>query len=132
MQICPCGSEKPFSICCDPYLKNTKHAESPEVLMRSRYTAYTLADIAYIQKTMRGKASKNYDLKSAYLWASTVTWLGLDVLQASSIKKDRGTVTFTATFIDKGVEKQIHEKSVFKKIGGEWFYVDGDSYFRSR
>ncbi|OGT34167.1 MAG: hypothetical protein A3C44_01240 [Gammaproteobacteria bacterium RIFCSPHIGHO2_02_FULL_39_13] len=93
--------------------------------MRSRYTAYSLANIPYIQKTMRGKAAKNYDAQSAFTWASSVTWLGLIIIDAPKPIGKKGTVTFSARFSEQGIIKNMDEKSKFEKIKGEWFYVDG-------
>lgn len=124
-EFCPCGSQRDFHACCEPYLTYQKNAETPEILMRSRYCAYSRANIDYIQKTMCGKAAKNYDPVNAYQWASSVQWVGLEVKNASRIKKDTGTVTFIATFIENNKTHTIHEKSHFKKINGLWFYVDG-------
>jgi len=125
MPPCPCTSSKTFSTCCEPYLNGLKPAETPEILMRSRYTAYTLARIDYIVKTMRGNAAKNYDKKSALAWASSVTWLGLTVIDASVPKNNIATVTFFARFSEQHKNKFIYEQSTFEKINDEWFYTSG-------
>ncbi len=125
MNKCPCYSNQDFSVCCEPYLIGEKTAETPEKLMRSRYTAYTMADISYIQKTMCKKAAENYDSISAKNWASSVTWVGLTVIDASVSSQQFGTVTFFARFLDGDIKKHIYEKSQFEKIDGQWFYVDG-------
>lgn len=94
--------------------------------MRSRYTAYTMADIAYIEKTQRGKASEGFHALDAYVWAKRVTWLNLEVLNTSIIRKyQTGYVEFIARFIDAGVTQSMHEKSEFVKKAGQWFYIDG-------
>ncbi|MCX7125177.1 MAG: YchJ family metal-binding protein [Gammaproteobacteria bacterium] len=126
MDSCPCNTHKKFSDCCEPYLNNTKKAETPEILMRSRYSAYTLARIDYIQRTMCKKAAENYDPISAKKWASSIKWLGLTVIDAPSARGNVGTVTFIAQFSENNVSKSIHEKSTFEKINNEWFYVDGE------
>lgn len=91
--------------------------------MRSRYTAYTLANIDYIQKTMRKKAAENYDPVAAKKWASSVKWLGLTVVEAPTPKNNTGTVTFYARFSENNTQKEIIEKSLFEKIDDAWFYV---------
>ena len=48
---CPCGSEKSYSQCCEPFLSDMAQPDTAESLMRSRYTAYTLKDSAYLYKT---------------------------------------------------------------------------------
>lgn len=98
-------------------------APTPESLMRSRYTAYSLARIDYIQKTMCKKAAENYNPIDTVKWASSIKWLGLTVIDASPPKNDTGTVTFTARFLENNIQKEIAEKSLFEKINGAWFYV---------
>ena len=36
--LCPCGSLKKYSECCEPIIKKAEKASSPEVLMRSLYS----------------------------------------------------------------------------------------------
>jgi uncharacterized protein YchJ len=55
-QPCPCLSGGAFSSCCAPYLSGEKTPDTPEKLMRSRYTAFTKADVDYLKKTASGKA----------------------------------------------------------------------------
>lgn len=93
--------------------------------MRSRYTAYTMADIAYIQKTQCGKAAEGFNALDAFVWAKRVTWVRLEVLNASIKQPQKGTVEFIARFIDAGSSQSMHEKSEFIKKAGQWFYVDG-------
>ena len=45
---CYCCSGKTFTECCEPYLSLKKDADSCEALMRSRYSAYCIADTAYL------------------------------------------------------------------------------------
>jgi SEC-C motif-containing protein len=126
MSKCPCGSARDYAECCQPYLTAQATPKTPEALMRSRYTAYTMADIAYIEKTQRGKASEGFHALDAYVWAKRVTWLKLEVLNTSIIRKyQTGYVEFIAKFIDAGVTQSMHEKSEFIKKAGQWFYVDG-------
>ena len=122
---CPCSSKKLFCECCEPYLTGKQTVPTPECLMRSRYTAYSLACIDYIQMTMCKKAAENYDPVEAKKWASSVQWRGLIVLDAPPPKNNIGTVTFIARFSENNIEKEIAEKSVFEKIKGVWFYVQG-------
>ena len=45
---CPCGSGRAFGACCGPALSGERPAPTAEALMRSRYTAFTLRDTAYL------------------------------------------------------------------------------------
>lgn len=126
MEQCPCGSTRLFSACCQPFLSGQALAETPEQLMRSRYTAYTLADIDYIAKTMRPPASLHFDRKSSLAWANRIHWLKLDVLQ-SSVHDDKGYVEFEAHYAEQDKHYVLHEISEFQRLEGEWFYVDGET-----
>ena len=94
--------------------------------MRSRYTAYTAAKIAYIRDTQTGPAAENFDPKSVLRWAKSCKWLGLSVnLQESTVdfwNADVATVAFTAEFMQADVKRQMHERSRFKRIAGRWYY----------
>jgi 23S rRNA pseudouridine1911/1915/1917 synthase len=48
--LCPCGSLKKYSECCEPIIKKAEKASSPEVLMRSRYTGKMVTFEAPLEK----------------------------------------------------------------------------------
>ena len=124
MNQCPCGSNKLLTECCALYINGLGKAQSPGVLMRSRYTAFTLADANYIKQTMAGKALLGFDEAKTQLWARSVVWLGLDVVNESS-DANLGHVEFIARYLENNLLKSIHEVSEFHLINGVWFYVDG-------
>ena len=128
MSKCPCGSNIAFDECCSRYISGSQHAETPEALMRSRYSAYTIADISYIKSTMKGKASENYDEVAAGEWARNIGWLGLTVLKSSIEDDNKGFVEFVARYEHDGNFQKIHENSEFHKVNGLWYYVDGTLY----
>ena len=55
---CPCCSSKEYDDCCSKFISGAAVPTTPEELMRSRYTAFTKANVDYIFKTMRGAALK--------------------------------------------------------------------------
>ena len=120
-----CGSKYDYIDCCGAYLQNKKQPKNPEDLMRSRYTAYCLADIDYIKKTMRGKAKVGFNDEDAKLWAKRVKWIKLLVIESCMENPHKGFVEFIATFIDGNTVKSIHEKSEFTQTERRWYYVDG-------
>ncbi len=123
---CPCGSHQDYVSCCGLYLNiPMQNPPSPETLMRSRYTAYTLANTQYIKKTMRGKALQGFNRIEAQEWAKSVNWIGLQVVKTSAVVLNRGYVEFIASFIEGGELKTLHEVSEFVCKKGVWFYVDG-------
>src|SRR5438093_6211726 len=101
-QNCPCQSHLPYSECCEPFITGKSIPQTPEQLMRSRYTAYTQARVDYIMATMQGKALRGFDMESARLWASRVQWLGLEVIKAPKPGPMRGYVEFMARYWDQG------------------------------
>ncbi len=92
--------------------------------MRSRYTAYTQANIEYIIDTMRSPASDNFDPIGAGQWAQKANWLGLNVLKSSQDSK-KGRVEFIAHNELENNKHRLHEISEFIFEEGKWFYVDG-------
>lgn len=125
MKPCCCGSAQTYDRCCQPYHIGLKIAETPEILMRSRYSAYSLGNIDYIQATMRGKASVGFDPVTAQLWAQRVIWIKLQIINANPPSAVQGYVDFIATFVDNKTVCQMHEISEFQYTEGRWFYVDG-------
>lgn len=127
MTLCPCDSRKNYSDCCEPYIIKNEPAPTAEALMRSRYTAYNLANIDYIMKTMRGKPLIHFDPIDAKRWAESVNWKKLNVL-AHSVNKnnpDIAHVEFFITYELDGRNEYLHENSEFHRISGFWYYVDG-------
>lgn len=124
--LCPCNSQHPYLDCCEPYLKGQRLPPTPEALMRSRYTAYSQANIAYIQQTMRGEALQGFNPEEAKQWATQAHWLGLKVLSAPTpVDPNIGFVEFIATFSLQNRPQTIHERSEFHRIDSQWFYIRG-------
>ena len=103
--------------------------------MRSRYTAYTRRDEAYLRATWHPStlpAAPIVDENEA------LQWLGLEVKSALRLRQRKAelqqsqaadTVEFVARYKINGRAHRLHEVSNFvrEEIGGvlRWFYVDG-------
>lgn len=126
---CPCGSQKPFSDCCEALIKGTSRAPTAQALMRSRYTAYTLGDVDYIVKTTHSSKRTKLDPKGIEAWAKQSEWKGLEILKAEQgLEKDTtGMVEFVAHYAIQGETKKHHEQSLFEKDNGQWYYVSGQT-----
>ncbi|MGD1990808.1 MAG: YchJ family metal-binding protein, partial [Chromatiales bacterium] len=48
---CPCESGLDYDLCCGRFIDEGALPETAEQLMRSRYTAFTLDRISYLEKT---------------------------------------------------------------------------------
>ena len=117
---CPCNKDKKYVDCCAKIHEDITKAETPEQLMRSRYSAYVLGMIEFLMKSHHSSTRPLKEKEEILKWAKSVKWLGLDVLETNT-----NQVTFKAHFLE-GLKKQvIHEKSNFEKENGYWTYVDG-------
>lgn len=125
-QKCYCGLQEEYLDCCGRFINFTVFPETPEQLMRSRYSAYAQGLIDYIAATMSHKALNGFDKDSSKKWADNVIWLGLKVINTFDESREHGFVEFSAKFAQKNHKLQeIHELSEFIKIDGKWFYIDG-------
>jgi SEC-C motif-containing protein len=123
-ESCFCGNQLSFSQCCKPYLEANVSPDTPEKLMRSRYSAYALGGYGeYLLKTWFPPMAKN--LSVSELSEKTQQWINLDVL-GSGQKDNEGWVEFKATYQEEKVKSILHEKSVFTRIGAQWFYIGGE------
>lgn len=125
MKYCPCGSSKRYLECCGAYLLKKSIPDTPEALMRSRYTAYVEGNIDYIRRTMRGTALLNFNKHKA---KEKVNWRGLEIMNTSLEPENPaiGYVEFKAKYAKDQQELCLHEKSEFHLIEGRWYYVDGN------
>jgi SEC-C motif-containing protein len=123
---CPCHSEKEYHLCCGPYHKGEKPAETALLLMRSRYSAYALDLPAYIIQTTHPEGPI-FQINRVN-WISSIHQFSLSTkfegLQIESF--DETHVTFYATLSSFGKDVSFREKSFFKKHQGNWCYFGPD------
>ncbi|WP_240183045.1 YchJ family protein [Pedobacter jeongneungensis] len=121
---CPCGSGFTFQHCCQPYHLSLKTAPTAEALMRSRYSAFVMADAGYLYETTHSSKRKDHS-KSAYLnSAKNTKWLKLEIVFSAF-----DVVEFKAHYLNKKFQTEVlHEKSNFRLEDGRWYYVDGVFY----
>jgi len=125
MSLCPCGSQINYKQCCGVFIEKNQVPQTPEQLMRSRYSAYCQAKIDYIKNTMKGKALIGFNESETQQWAKSVAWTGLKVIQSYMEAPETGFVEFSASFMENNQIKTIHELSEFHLEDNVWFYVDG-------
>lgn len=119
---CPCGSGGRLEACCLPYIEQTKRPPTAETLMRSRYSAYTRCNAAYLQTTWHSSTRP-----SRVRFSDDQQWLGLEIraTQAGGPLDTEGSVEFVASYQDNSGASAIHELSQFVKDDGQWSYVSG-------
>jgi SEC-C motif-containing protein len=122
--ICPCQSGSPYAQCCAPLHAQEAVAESAEALMRSRYSAYVLAESPYLLATWH--ASTRPSLLE-FDEALSTRWLGLEVKRHVIQDPDHATVEFVARYRTGGAPAvRLHEISRFVREGGRWYYLEGE------
>ena len=121
---CPCGTGDSYEACCARWYSGDQHlaAPTPEALMRSRYTAYTLGLVDYLLATWHA-STRPAALESV---DPQVRWLGLEVRKTAMTDADHGTVEFVARSKLAGRAHRLRETSRFVREDGRWYYVDGD------
>ncbi|MGE3610079.1 MAG: YchJ family protein [Bacteriovoracaceae bacterium] len=133
MSECPCRvleeSRPSLEQCCGPFLAGKKSAPTAEALMRSRYSAYVLKNIDYVDSTQIVVENETFDKEEALKWADSSEWKGLEIRKTTKGQENdnTGTVEFVAHYKDKasGTELHHHENSLFQKKDGEWKFKEG-------
>ena len=95
--------------------------------MRSRYTAFTQANVDYLMSSHSVKTRLSKERKNIERWAKSVVWIRLTILntEAGEANNETGNVEFKAFYLENGKPDQIHEKSLFRRENGKWMYVSG-------
>ena len=91
--------------------------------MRSRYSAYTLQNISYLNATWHPDTRPtNLDLADQ----TDAKWLGLSVKRHEINDDNHARVEFVARYKLHGRAHRLHETSRFERVSGSWLYVDGE------
>lgn len=125
---CPCNSKKLYNECCKKAHDNIQLVTTAEALMRSRYSAFVLANIDYLQLSHHSSTRPSKREKKEILnWTNAVSWLKLEILQKQKggINENEGLVEFKAYYMENGLVNCIHEASIFCKENGHWVYLEG-------
>jgi len=127
-EYCYCGNSLTYDECCGAIHNGTREAKTAEELMRSRYTAFVLADIDYILKTYASETRPTEDREGILNWAKSVKWIRLEVLNTKlgNETDEEGFVEFKVHYFENRLNETIHEKSYFVKEEGSWVYVSGE------
>lgn len=92
--------------------------------MRSRYSAYVVADTHYLQSTW------HHSTRPATLELNPeMRWIGLQIknAHAGQATDTSGSVEFVARYKINGRAYRLHEVSQFVKEEMQWFYVVGSN-----
>lgn len=125
MLPCPCGSAIDYAACCGRYHAGAL-APAAEALMRSRFAAYALGKLDYIEATCGGPAASAFDRAEAEVLQLGTSWLGLEVTATVRGREgdNEGRVSFVARYRRDGVTDALTETSQFRRVDGRWLYWD--------
>jgi SEC-C motif-containing protein len=128
MAACPCGSEKEYSACCQRYIEGNEQAPTAEALMRSRYSAFVVHDVEYLNKTIDPQKRHEFDAEGIKKWSEESEWKGLEIVKTENGTEDdtTGEVEFIAKYEIEDEERAHHEIGHFRKSRGNWYFVDGE------
>lgn len=129
--LCPCTSGLKYAACCAPFHQG---AEPPtaQQLMRSRYAAFALGDVAYLWRTLhpahpdrqRPEPDVTRELRQA---CRAFNYVGLTLLEPQPpATGDTDTVLFLARLFDKGKDRSFVELSDFGRTPEGWRYRSGE------
>jgi SEC-C motif-containing protein len=121
VSICPCGSDKQYTDCCGRYIEGKEIPSTAEILMRSRYSAYTLSNEEYLLSTWHASTRPQ---QLGLSDDAHEKWLGLQVRRHEQQDADHAVVEFVARYKIGGRAHRLHEVSRFVREGERSFYVD--------
>lgn len=119
--LCPCGSTLLFNACCQLFITQNKYPNTPEQLMRSRFSAYASKEGQYIFDTYGVEQRLKQSVTDIQAWADECLWLALIVHNSTE-----STVEFSAYYIVDNTLCELREKSNFSLEQSQWRYIDGD------
>ncbi len=125
-ELCPCGSGTAYTACCEPFISGEQTPQTPESLLRSRYSAYVKKKVDYIVGTTHPEQRQPESRKTVESWARNARWHDLEIVDAPAVSPDdtEGTVEFVARYTEKGKRQRHHEVAEFRKDDGNWFFYD--------
>lgn len=119
---CPCGSGVVRGACCGRYLDGEAFAPTAEALMRSRYSAFVEGRREYLLRTWAEETRPDVlELDPGQRWLD----LSIRATSAGGVADDVGEVEFVARSRVGGRGLRLHERSRFRRVDGQWVYVDG-------
>ncbi len=124
--LCPCGSDRKLTECCQPLIRGKRKAATAEELMRARYTAFALGEIDFILASHHSRTRGELSREEVDGWSKGSKWLGLRVLEKKEggANDSAGIVIFHAKYHAEGKDQDHLEHSQFEKEAGEWKFLD--------
>jgi len=154
-QTCFCGSTLSFENCCQPLINRNKLAQTPEQLMRSRFSAYATKAYQYVFDSYAKQSQSELSVTQIQSSDESSHWFALLIYpntdhssnMANAYDKEQEQfVEFSAFYIADNSVIEMREKSRFiletvdeaindntssskssnTRNNKQWRYIDGD------
>lgn len=146
---CYCGRPEHYQHCCAPFHQGLQQANTPEQLMRSRFSAYVLRLVPYIARTYHPSKQSDFATAEIRAFAEAATFLALQVIatagaeglqhlpsdcaavpdpaaaDAAAMATQLGYVHFHVRFLLGDKLHLLEEGSRFLQVQQIWSYLDG-------
>jgi SEC-C motif domain protein len=124
----PFQDSKQLEEFCLPFLRGDKVPATAAEMMASRYVAYATRNVDYLLETHDPKTRAQADRRATEDWARRATWKSLELVstEQGGPSDEEGHVEFIARYAMDGVEHVHHERSLFRRIEGRWYFIDGE------
>ncbi|MDP3711392.1 MAG: YchJ family metal-binding protein [Mycobacteriales bacterium] len=120
MSPCPCGLPALLDDCCGR-VHGGAPAPTAELLMRSRYSAFAVADAAYLLRSWHPSTRpRSLELDPGQEWQRLIV---LECTRGGLLDVE-GTVSFVARYELHGTPGAVRETSRFSRHDGRWVYLD--------
>ena len=125
---CACHSGIKYKRCCRMAHRGMR-VETPEALMRSRYSAFALGLASYVMDSTHPEGPSHEGDSSAWErsileFSRETAFTGLEILDASE-EGEAASVSFRATLRHGAKDVSFTERSRFLRHEGRWLYHSG-------
>lgn len=125
---CYCGSNLKYQQCCEPFITGQQHAQTPEQLMRSRFSAYCAQQVDYIFQTYHSSQQDHNSKQDIASFAASSHFVKLEIISSSGQTElprtkptpdselqlaSAGYVEFVVSYLQGGKLHQFSEVSRF-------------------
>lgn len=83
---CYCGSAQNFAFCCLPFIEGKQKPTTAEQLMRSRYSAYCVAHVDYIQHSYHPDKQAENPPADIAAFAKSAHFIALTIMPAPTLQ----------------------------------------------
>ncbi len=92
--------------------------------MRSRYSAFATHAIDYLLASHHPETRGEVEPEQVRHFSEGMTWRGLEILESvdGQAGDDQGWVEFIAQYREHGEARVHHERSLFRRHQGRWFF----------